>query len=126
MRGMTATGAIVPDTQPAPAWLDRPVLETPLVAGDEERTVARMDRSDRLDHPPGRHVASRRPASIARRQTVREARDTVLEDDRTTCSMDRAIDAAAAAHPVVGGVDDGVDLLRGDVAEDGGHVSHVS
>ena len=51
------------------------------------------------------------PAGVAGGEPVREPRDAVLEDGRATGPVDRAVDSPAAAHPVVGGVDDGVDVL---------------
>lgn len=40
--------------------------------------------------------------------------------------MDRAIHTAASAHPIVCGVDDDVDCLGGDVAEDSAECGHAS
>jgi hypothetical protein len=50
----------------------------------------------------------------------------LLQQLRPRGAMDRAIDAPAAAHRLIGGVDDGVDLELGDVADEDFHaVVHV-
>ncbi|GAA5144632.1 hypothetical protein GCM10023340_12610 [Nocardioides marinquilinus] len=53
---------------------------------------------------------------------MREAAAAVLEDGRPTGPVDGAVDPSPAAHAAVGGVDDGVDVLGGDVALDDGHL----
>lgn len=54
------------------------------------------------------------------------AGDAVGEDLGSAGGMDGAIDAASAPHPGVGGIDDGVDVLGGDVAKDDGDLRHRS
>ena len=80
------------------------------------RSRRREVRADDVDHPPRGHLARRRPAGVAGGEAVGEPAHAVLEHRRPAGPVDRAVDAAAAAHRPVGGVDHGVDLLRGDVA----------
>lgn len=81
-------------------------------------------RADRVDHPPGRQFARRRPAGVAGVETVGKAGDAVAQDRRAAAAMDGAVHPAAA-HGFVRRVDDSVDVLRRDVTENGGDAWHT-
>ena len=66
-------------------------------------------RPDDVDDPAGRHLAGGRPAGLARLEAVGEAPAAVLQDRRSACPVDGAVDPTSPAHAAVGGVDDRVD-----------------
>ena len=103
-------------------------LEGAAVAGGQQAAVglARVPvRPHDVDDPGGRQGAGGGPAGVARGEPAGEARLAVGQHRRSARAVDRPVDAPAAAHAAVGGVDDRVDLLLGDVALHGGgpHVS---
>jgi hypothetical protein len=71
-----------------------------------------------MDHPPGGQVSRRRPAGVAGDQSLREASPTVFEHGRAARSVDGSVDARTPAHGPVGGIDQSVYPLPGDVAVD--------
>lgn len=95
------------------------------VAGGEERGigfgVAATDRADGVDYVPGWEIACTGDDRLARAQSSRKLTTTndaaLFEDTGATAAVDRAVNAASAEESAVGGVDDGVDLLRGDVTD---------
>jgi hypothetical protein len=74
-----------------------------------------VDRPDRVDHPLGCQSAGCRRLRVAGGAAAEFI--ALGHDGRPARAMDRPIDPAAAGQPVVGGVDDGIDLLDGDVAD---------
>src|SRR5699024_2553806 len=72
-------------------------------------------RTDDMDDPVRLEVAPGRPARLTGRESVGEPLDAVAQDRRSAGGMDRAVDATSTAHRTVRGVDDGIDVLRGDV-----------
>jgi hypothetical protein len=95
------------------------------VAGGEERGigfgVAATDRADGVDYAPGRKIARTGDDRFASGQSPRKLTTTngaaLFENTRATPAVDRAVNAASAEESAVGGVDDGVDVLRGDVTD---------
>ena len=95
-------------------------LERAGVAGGQQRRGRARPRRGSgpttwITHRAG-IVAGRRPAGVAGGEPVGEPADAVLEHRRSARAVDRPVDATAAAHRPVGGVDHRVDLLLGDVA----------
>lgn len=90
------------------------------VAGGERGVFAMAaavpDRADGVDHMArGQTVAA---GNLGIAGFAAAERFTLGEQLRTGCTMDRAIDAAAAKQRRIGGVDDRVDGQRGDVGDD--------
>src|SRR5690606_23936223 len=102
-------------------------LEAAPVARDQQRPVALAGAvvgSHGVYDPAGIEAAGGRPAGVADVEPVGEPGDAVRQDLGSAGGVDGAIDAPAAPHPAVGGVDDGVDGLGGDVALDDGDLGH--
>lgn len=74
------------------------------------------DRADGVDHMARRQTVAAGDLGIAGGAAAE--RFTFGEQFTTGCTMDRAIDAAAAEQRRIGGVDDRVDGERGDVGDD--------
>src|SRR5690606_25687219 len=92
-------------------------------AGGEQRRVgltAVPVRPHRVDHPPGRQVVPGGGHRLPDRQPVGQLGapqlHALLEQPWTGGAVDRAVDPAPTQEGGVGGVDDGVDVLAGDVA----------
>lgn len=77
-------------------------------------------RADCVDDPPGRQVACCCPSGVAGGEAVRKPGDAVTQNRRASDAMDRAVHTAASAHSFVRRIDDGVNVLRRDVTENGG------
>lgn len=82
----------------------------------------RVDRPHGVDHPPGRQVPPgsgyRLTGGQAGRVVVPPDRPALLQYRRTTSPVDRSIHAATTQERRVRRVNDGVDVLKGDVALD--------
>jgi hypothetical protein len=74
-----------------------------------------------VDHPAGRQPAAGRGLRVAGLAAAEPA--ALREDLRAAGTVDRAVYATAAEQRLVGRVDDGVDLLRGQVADDEGELT---
>src|SRR5262245_13341158 len=78
--------------------------------------AAAPDGADRVNHMPRLEAEAGRDLGLARRATAeRGASRFKLGAGR---AVDRAVDAATAEQTPIGGVDDGIDIERGDVALD--------
>ena len=90
------------------------------IAGGEQFILARVaavpDRTDGMDHVPGRQPISAGDFGIAGRAAIQRA--AFGKQFGPGRAMDRAIDAAAAEQRRIRGVDDGVNAQRGDVGND--------
>ena len=93
------------------------------VAGSEQSRIgcaAANDRADSVDYIFGGKISSRGDNRLTGRQTLRKAGlaqlAALFEDARAAAAMDGPVHPASAEQGVIGGVDDGVYLLRGDVA----------
>src|SRR5215469_12103113 len=99
--------------------LDGQLERTAIGAGKLVRlalTSAAPARSDRMNDVPGRQIAGRGDHGRAGRAAVGISLASLFDDRRAAPSMDRAVDAPAAGQMRVGGVNDGVDFLLGNVA----------
>jgi hypothetical protein len=77
-----------------------------------------------MTHWAGSWPAVVHPASPVARPSG-ESFDAVVEDGGPAAAVDSSVYSAASAHGVVGGVDDRVDTLFGDVAMNGGDFKHA-
>src|SRR2546427_11407456 len=82
--------------------------------------AAAPDRADRVDDPARRQGVTARQPHLAGRTAAEPA--ALLPQARAGCAMDGAVHAAAAEQARVRGVDEGVDVERGDVAA---HETHA-
>jgi hypothetical protein len=78
--------------------------------------AAAPDRPDGVDHMARRQVVALGDARLAGRAAADPL--ALLEQPRPGRAVDCAVDPAAAAQALIGGVDDRVDLLPSDVALD--------
>ena len=94
-------------------------LEAAAVAAREEPGLAGVaaapDRADGVDHPTGGEPEARVALASPKAQPLSCA--ARLEQLGAGRPVDRPVDPAPAEERGVGGVDDGVDVLGGDVAE---------
>ena len=94
-------------------------FEATAVAAREEPRFAGVatapDRPDGVDHEAGGEPEPSRGLGVAERAPVQVAAG--VEQFGAGRPVDRAVDAAPAEQRGVGRVDDGVDVLSGDVAE---------
>src|SRR5205823_6125827 len=74
------------------------------------------DRPDRMQHVARRQAPAAGRLDVAGFAAAQLA--ALLEDRRASRAMNRSVDAATAEERGVRGVDDRVDFLHGDVAED--------
>ena len=91
---------------------------TPVAAREEPRfagVAAAPDRADGVDHESGGEPEPGRGLGVAERAAIEVAAG--VEQLRAGRPVDRPVDAAPAEQRRVGGVDDRVDVLGGDVAE---------
>ena len=76
-----------------------------------------------VDDPGGRQVEAGSGHGAADRQTVGQLGVAYLlagiEQAGAGCAVDGAVDSSSTQEGAVGGVDDGIDLLGGDVTDDG-------
>ena len=94
-------------------------LQAAAVAARQEPGLAGVaaapDRPDGVDHEPGGEPEPRGGLGVAERAPVQLAAG--IEEVGAGGPVDRPVDPAPAEQGGVGRVDDGVDVLRGDVAE---------
>ena len=88
----------------------------PVCTGEQlrlSRVAVAPPRPDRVDHPARGEPPRGRRLGVPGRAAAEPAR--LGEDLRPTRAVDGSVDPTAAAHPLVGRVDDRVDVQLGDV-----------
>ena len=101
------------------AVLRSEVENVPITSGEQPVLAALAtapNRSDSVDHVPGLEAESRRDLGLARLASAK--RGASLLQIVARGAMDRTVNAASAKQALIGGVDDGVNVERGDVAFD--------
>lgn len=69
-----------------------------------------------MDNELRGQIKTMRPTSFTSFQPIRKTGYALVQQATACGSVNRTINTAAATHPSVGGIDDSIDSLSGDIA----------